>query len=678
MCTHKYEFKELFAEDAPEEVDLSVVAKKSLNRIVINYLLPFARYALVVCNWVLIVPILLSFISRCWMHRITLSWEAPRTGVLEIVNWLGAEVGNGLILLSITIVVSLFSVFMIDFVKTQTALELSRDGPDGEEVEGGEEVVVEEEEERDVVEAQVGNGTGYMVVEEEEEVKFQSEEESEIEKSERVEREEERMYGEHPDDVKFDIGKFLDDKWKFTPPIVEKDYHEEEEKEEIVIGVEDEKNEEDKKDEEEDIPENVPENVEEEEGVEMEELEQERRGRAEFRRATYQALGLGGFNILTKNTLWILAFSSLFMGVLGVLPLIIGRPLFPFAISSLPNMNKVKETAFHLSDWLFTSWGLLIGILVMYVMSKIPFYGESREKRIRSTFPFYLSSKILFLVLIHFLVAPFFIGWLAFYCISPLLPVYEIESDCPFPPNPSHPLFFLSLFWSFPQFTHIFLSSLWCAGLSLITYLTMIILNLREVLHPSFLAYFIRPREPRVELFQFIKRESLVIQLRRIGKSTLCVGSLVFVLLYPPSLFLQSCGFSHALHFSPLLPGFRLALGGLLILGVLMSIGVHPRALVGRVVSALFSNVAKVSNTQRTFLPYIRATIPKDQEISTSFLPIIQPIKETDKEGPRKGDMWEVESRNHNPATEQLILLSNRPPKGYDVVKGASTDIVRY
>ena len=69
VCSHKFEFKAVYAENTPVHLPLSRVILTIFNRILTEYL-PFAgRVILAIFLWLFFVPLQTSMFYRIWIHR---------------------------------------------------------------------------------------------------------------------------------------------------------------------------------------------------------------------------------------------------------------------------------------------------------------------------------------------------------------------------------------------------------------------------------------------------------------------------------------------------------------------------------------------------------------------------------------------------------------------------------
>lgn len=70
----------------------------------------------------------------------------------------------------------------------------------------------------------------------------------------------------------------------------------------------------------------------------------------------------------------------------------------------------------------------------------------------------------------------------------------------------------------------------WVAGITFMLTMTISVLQLREVLHPDFLAKIIRPQEPHMDLINSLVHEGGLLHIRRIAVS--CIVYLMLMLLF--------------------------------------------------------------------------------------------------------------------------------------------------
>lgn len=90
----------------------------------------------------------------------------------------------------------------------------------------------------------------------------------------------------------------------------------------------------------------------------------------------------------------------------------------------------------------------------------------------------------------------------------------------------------------------------WVAGISFMLFVTVSVLQLREVLHPEILARVIRPQEPQPDLLGSLLQESGLTHARRIAMSLAIYVFLLFIFVWLPS--------QAARHVEPVLAVLRL------------------------------------------------------------------------------------------------------------------------
>ena len=82
----------------------------------------------------------------------------------------------------------------------------------------------------------------------------------------------------------------------------------------------------------------------------------------------------------------------------------------------------------------------------------------------------------------------------------------------------------------------------WVSGITFMLTMTISVLQLREVLHPDFLAKIIRPQEPHMDLINSLVHEGGLLHIRRIAVSCLVYLMLMLLFLAIPVLILhQTC-----------------------------------------------------------------------------------------------------------------------------------------
>lgn len=104
----------------------------------------------------------------------------------------------------------------------------------------------------------------------------------------------------------------------------------------------------------------------------------------------------------------------------------------------------------------------------------------------------------------------------------------------------------------------------WVLGITFMLFVTVSVLQLREVMHPDILASVIRPQDPHPDLLGSLLRESGGTHARRMVMSLAIYIMLLFLLVHLPTLVFQACAPPHILpvqlQFSYLLPQFQVPL----------------------------------------------------------------------------------------------------------------------
>lgn len=86
------------------------------------------------------------------------------------------------------------------------------------------------------------------------------------------------------------------------------------------------------------------------------------------------------------------------------------------------------------------------------------------------------------------------------------------------------------------------ISVLWGMGISFMLYSTIAILQLREILHPSFLARFIRPQESQSDLLTSLLQDKTPTQVKRLMLSFLVYAMLIGIFVFLPLLCIKTIG----------------------------------------------------------------------------------------------------------------------------------------
>jgi hypothetical protein len=255
-------------------------------------------------------------------------------------------------------------------------------------------------------------------------------------------------------------------------------------------------------------------------------------------------LGLRAFGNLLRNSLWLLAFNFVFIAIFVALPYLIGLatvssfensvvsaklyataqftfPVFVLITEEAMRKSSASGDAFQVLDLVLLFFGYAITFFMIFALNEVIKATSKFFTVLRGPFSTTLSNfsnviKVGLLLYLRVFFLPLVLGGFI--------------------------MRFLDVFMDYPSkmWVDFFSSNIagagalaWVLGITYMVTTTLTVLQLREVLHPKYLASFVRPQEPHLDLLNSLMVEPLWIHCRRICASMMIYMSflIMFVLL---------------------------------------------------------------------------------------------------------------------------------------------------
>eukprot|EP00981_Chlorochromonas_danica_P005582 scaffold1159_cov160-Ochromonas_danica.AAC.4 len=295
----------------------------------------------------------------------------------------------------------------------------------------------------------------------------------------------------------------------------------------------------------------------------------------EVRMALLELLGLQGpLYVIARNAVWLLVFISAYLAVVGCIPRMMGKRVAVLVWSRMSSLYTYFSGLSHvlqvapdttsripIGEWFAWVVGKVEGRLgiIFAVAQQAVEISENEDLPLQWVDFFYVALGYLFLFLMIFSLAmgshylPYFLDrhlqTLIFHIqqlavmvkVSLLLMVrifilplaqgvmmLAVFSTCVLHPQPAQWATFLAR-----NSVGVF-GLAWVAGITFMLSMTISILQLREVLHPDFLAKIIRPQEAHAELIQSLISESGYVHAKRIAVSFGVYTALMAILVFLP------------------------------------------------------------------------------------------------------------------------------------------------
>jgi hypothetical protein len=278
-------------------------------------------------------------------------------------------------------------------------------------------------------------------------------------------------------------------------------------------------------------------------------------------------LGLRAFGNLLRNSLWLLAFNFVFIAIFVALPYLIGlatintfensamtsklyqisRNLFPiFVLVTEEALRKSAASgdAFQVLDLILLGFGYSITFFMIFSLNEVIKASAKYVTSLRGPFAAMLSNfsnviKVGLLLYLRVFFLPIVLGGMI--------------------------MRFLDVFLDYPVkwWVDFFSSNIagagalaWVLGITYMVTTTLTVLQLREVLHPRFLASFVRPQEPHLDLLNSLMIEPMWVHCRRICASMLIYMSFLIMFVLVPLHFIRSLSNPFMALYAPGFSGF--------------------------------------------------------------------------------------------------------------------------
>jgi E3 ubiquitin-protein ligase MARCH6 len=168
----------------------------------------------------------------------------------------------------------------------------------------------------------------------------------------------------------------------------------------------------------------------------------------------------------------------------------------------------------------------------------------------------------------------------------------------------------------------------WVLGITFMLFVTISVLQLREVVHPEILANVIRPQESHPELLRTLLSERSIKHARRMGLSLLIYAGLLLILIYLPILATSSIMpnfFPLKFRFQHYAPQIQVPLELLLVHLVVLGVLEHAKNMIGRWQHIGMVFVCEKLNLTEFLLPRIKATWKNPENASAAPEMILAP-----------------------------------------------------
>jgi len=271
-------------------------------------------------------------------------------------------------------------------------------------------------------------------------------------------------------------------------------------------------------------------------------------GDVEVNVALDELVGIRGpLTTLLRNVLWLLAFDGAYLGLFAFIPFSIGHSMYSVGVRYLSNFGVLDTVAQTCpEEWkaigaqLFAAStqthqtlqlaDLAIIFLGYVVMSSMVFTWRLILCAICQRMPLQMLGRVAWgiecvaavvkvgvLLTLKMLLTPLFIGW----CL-------DLATLRLFDATVSDRIAFLGDNLVGSLLLH------WVTGITFMLFVTVSILQVREVCHPKVLAAHIRPQEPHPDLLGSLLREAATVHARRMALTLLIYATLMVMFVCLP------------------------------------------------------------------------------------------------------------------------------------------------